>query len=193
MRIRFVCFMLLVVGTFLAKSSTPARAQTLGVFADANGTDCDLTVPRFSPSTLYVLALLGGPAAEGIQGAEFRIDGVPPTWFATWFGPIGCDFCTNPLQGGTNVAWPSCATGTGGAVLIGTIQLFPVDLRENVYIRVRGHSMPSHPERPGPNVTLCNDPVWTVVEAGSTEFILNVWFVPPVPTDNWSRASRVGG
>jgi hypothetical protein len=110
-------------------AAAPASGQRIGVFFDAAATDCDGQVPVFIMTTLYVSAILGGEAAGGITGVEFRIDGFPgtSTWFANFIVTPGCDLlCGPPHQGGANIAWPSCQQGADGVVLIGTYQVFAV-------------------------------------------------------------------
>jgi hypothetical protein len=53
----------------------------IGLYFDADCTTCSATVTPGDPFTLYVNATLAGGTADGITAAEFRISGMPASWF----------------------------------------------------------------------------------------------------------------
>jgi hypothetical protein len=165
----------------------------LGVFFDAAATDCDGVLPAFTNSTLYVCLILGGQAAGGITGAEFRIDGFPASgWFATWQPPPGCDLpCAlgAPHLGGAHVAWPTCQQGTNGVVLVGRYSIVVVADAGPLQLFVRGHSIPANPEFACPNVFLCDAQFTQVCVAGGETMIGGTL---PCPTVRVSPSSWSG-
>src|SRR5262245_14731192 len=103
----------------LALGASTASAQSIGVFWDPAGATCSTTQALNSPGNMYILALLGGGSAGGMTGAEFRVDNFPGNWFANVTPNSAANLTLgNPLQGGANIAFPTCQTGTNGIVLL---------------------------------------------------------------------------
>jgi hypothetical protein len=97
-----------IVVLLLAARSASAG---IGIFSDSDGSDCNLTLPNFVPTSIYVLYLgQGGPEANG---AEYRIDGMPGTlggtYIATLVNAPGSNLnLGNAFDGLThNVGWPA--------------------------------------------------------------------------------------
>jgi hypothetical protein len=93
----------------------------IGLFADAEGTICDMDAIVGQPLELRILAVVPDFGAEGLTGAEFRIAGLSglaglATWSFTWTWP--------PVEGdpesGIRFEFPPV---TGGLVEIGRLQL----------------------------------------------------------------------
>jgi len=147
----------------LALAAGSASAQSIGFYFDANGGSCSTNVAANTPVNAYMIANLGGAASGGITGAEFRVDGWPAGWFgAPSRNPAANIDVGNPLQGGTNIAFPTCQPGSGGRVLLFTLNAFATSSPSNLYIRVLQHTSPSNPNFVCPLVTLC-DAVFTKI------------------------------
>ena len=148
-----------------------ANASSIGVFFAPDASDCDGTAAPFVPFFTYVIALLGGDAAAGgITGAEFRLDGIDPTWFNTVTpNPASNVSIGNPITGGVNIAFPSCQGGT--QVLLYTIQsvaLNPIPART---LQIDRHTTPPNPNFQCPLVTLCDAEFTKVCVPGGTAFL----------------------
>ena len=67
----------------LALGASSASAQSIGIYADPAAANCNITLPPFTPTNWYIMATLGGAAAGGISGAEFRVENWPSGGFDT--------------------------------------------------------------------------------------------------------------
>jgi hypothetical protein len=143
----------------------PLGATTLGLYFDPQGTTFERTQPATSSDTAWSLAVLGGDAAaNGIAGAEFRLDNFPSDWFATPVAnPAASLILGGPLAGGTNIAFDTCQIPgvPGTPVLLFTLNYFATSLRDQHVVRVLQHSTPSTPAFQCPLVVLCDAPVYT--------------------------------
>jgi hypothetical protein len=148
-----------------------ASAVSIGVFWDEGAGTCSHTQAPFAADSLYVIALLNGPAASGITGAEFRIDGWPANWFPTWVPHLGTAL-DNPISGGCNVAFP-CDTGTGGLVILGKLRYFPTSAVTNRVLLVNMRTVPSNLTLQCSLMTLCDAPAYTGVCVGAGEAHIN--------------------
>ena len=67
-----------VIAVLILFGTSELWAQTgdgyIGVYADSTGTSPCATVPQWSGKTLYVIAKTAGASADGITGAEFRVE-----------------------------------------------------------------------------------------------------------------------
>ena len=185
MRVRTSC--LAVVGAFLPMHVTAQPPCTdligngsIGVYADAGGTQQCITANPGPPATLHVIAKLAGASAQGITGAEFRIevaqlDGSAPTrWFMIWsINPAaGQTSIGNPIDPtpqdptdaqGINLVFPTCQPDPLTAqVSLGTITLIN-DGGAPFTMRVKRKSPPSSPNFASPHFILCDAPVFTRV------------------------------
>ena len=125
----------LVIATSGFAQTYPSNGY-IGVFADAAGTSCCATAPTFVPTTLYVIAVLGGQLSGGITGAEFRLV------FESMTGYLPPSFAANPQAGvvignpidttpadpndpyGLNIAFSECqGANAGDHVLLGTVSI----------------------------------------------------------------------
>lgn len=161
---------------------------SIGVFADAAGTNPCTTVPAFVPTTLYVLATLGGQSSAGITGAEFRIEfsnmagGPIVSWTANPAAnlAVGDPIDLTPGEAdpnsatddrGVNVAFAGCQQGP--KVLLGTIQIIalasPVPASDIV---IKRREPPSSATFACPLFTMCDDPIFTKVCLTQTQDVL---------------------
>jgi hypothetical protein len=166
--------------TAMCLAASMASAQSIGVYFNQTAQACSGNIPNGTPFTLYILGLLGGPSAGGFQSAEFRVDGMPAGWFATpTQNPAANIVLGNPFTGGTNIAFPVCQFGSGGIVLLFTVNGFATSAVGETYLTVKEHSTtPSNPDPgfgtgPCPVQVLCNDPNFTIIEAAGGTAIIN--------------------
>src|SRR2546425_11530736 len=90
----------------------------VGIYANASGTSPCTSVPLYTSTTLYVIAKTAGGSANGITGAEFRIEvSNPAGWFISYNAPAAANVVMgNPIDtdpdpnvgGGVNLAFRSC-------------------------------------------------------------------------------------
>ena len=112
---------------FVACLASTASAG-IGIFSTPDGSDCNLTLPPFTPKSVYVLYLgQGGPMANG---AEYNIWGMPGTFGVTFTATLthapGSNLnIGNGFDGtGHNVAWPAVQPfDANGNLLLATYAL----------------------------------------------------------------------
>jgi hypothetical protein len=172
---------LAVVCVASAASAQPYPANGyIGVFSDVAGTQCCSTIPLFAPTTLHVMAFLGGATAPGISGAEFRLEfsqsptmagsvsfSASPTASLTIGNPL--DFTPNqdPPMGqaeGLNIAWNMCQGTGGGGVLVGDVNvIFFAAPLPPLEILTKRRNPPGNALFDCPLLTLCDPPAFTKV------------------------------
>jgi len=151
---------------------------SIGVYADAAGTQCCITANPGPPATLHVIAKLENATAGGITGAEFRIRVNPApgaTWFLIWnINPAaGQTSIGNPIDPtpddltdaqGINLAFPSCQPDPAslGAISLGTITAINSG-GAPLTLEVRQKTPPANPNILAPLLVLCDAPVFTTV------------------------------
>lgn len=175
-----------LAAAILGAAAAPAQGQSIGVFADQNGTVCTITAPFATPFQYYVLVRRG--PLNGITGAEFRVEGVDPAWFTMSLPvPGSCDpGCPNFVGDGGGLAFPLCQAPESGVVLLATIQslaLAPVPTRT---LRVEGARFPSNPAFACPLLTLCDAPAFTTVCVAGGEAVVNGPCTVAVQRCTWS-------
>ena len=169
MKLRVIALALAV--TFAASA---ASAASISLFFDPAGTDCDYTVPAlYTPVNMYVMAVLGGPSAGGMTGAEFRILNWPTNWFANITASPAANTVLGNLWTGANIAFPGCQPGAGGLVLLYSVSGFATTAEPETYLTVTQHYTPSNPNFPCPLLVLCDAPVYTKVCVSGGVAILN--------------------
>jgi hypothetical protein len=168
---------LLHVLATVAVGFTPASLEAIpavGVFADAQATSCNIQQEESGPGTFYLLCILGGPVADGILSAEFRVDGFPTTWFPNVVANPAAQFTLgNPLYGGGTILFP-CQRGDNGVVHLYTIEYFATPPRiENRYLEVFKTTIRMDPRFQCPLLTLCVGPPLVKVCATGVSGIIN--------------------
>ena len=169
--------------TLLAATTASAQPYpgngSLGIYADAAGSSCNIQAPAGTPALAYVLMTLGGGTAAGISGAEFRIEvGAPAGYFLIWGGNaaafntiLGSPIDDTPADPndnkGVNMAAANCqpndhTPAAGDKVLLGTIQILNFGAGQPCDLIVKRKSPPSNlVQADCPLVTLCDAPVFT--------------------------------
>jgi hypothetical protein len=150
------------------------RAQSIGIYFDPQAANCSANIPANTPGTLYFIARLGGSAANGIAGAEFRGQGFPAGWFSNPLpGGPGIPEVPDPFSAeGARIAFP-CQTGSAGLVVLAAVGYFATSLVSNHYIAVVSHNPPSDPSLQCPALALCDAPVFTLLCAAGGQAIIN--------------------
>jgi len=183
MKVRTLARIMLV--TLLVAGS--ASASSIGVFFAADGSDCDASQAMNASLDIYILAVLGGDAAQnGITGAEFRLDGMPIGWFNNVIAnPVATVALGNPIGGGCNIGFPVCQTG--GTVLLYTISSFATTSLPSLVYKVYNHGSPSNPFFPCPLLVICDAPNYTkVCVPGGTAFVNGGTCSVGVEPTSWS-------
>jgi hypothetical protein len=154
-----------------------AQETTIGVYLDEAGTVCNGTSTA-GVTTGSVWVNLGGAAAAGISGAEFRVDNsmrdfttvsvsVDPGATIVLGDPFNPDPNGAANLTGTNIVYANCQTGP-------RVQLMTFTLIENtptndIVLTVMKHKDPSNYTFDCPLVTLCDAPAFTKVCVGAPE------------------------
>src|SRR5262245_13837613 len=112
-----------------------AQASSIGVFADAAASDCDITISAPAQFTFYVFALLGGDVAGicGLRRADYRLTGVPADWFTIAVPSPAGSAEGNILVGGGSIDFSGCLAGP--IVLLHTVVGFATTTALNFQIR----------------------------------------------------------
>ncbi len=157
-----------VTGTAMA---VPPSNGYIGVFGDAQGTDCCITLNKSGNGRFHVFAVTGGSSSAGIQGAEFRISIDPPApgalliWQPSPDATVtGGNVIDNGNGGGGFVFFNGCQGETGLAgdkVKLGEIQAF--NLTGEHRMIVRRADTTTNGTFACPSVLLCDAPAYTQV------------------------------
>ncbi len=135
-------------------------ATSIGVFFDADATDCDQSVELFTPFSVYLIGILGADAAaNGITGARFRVDGVSDIFRSVTPNATASLAIGDPTGGDGAIAFASCMSGQGpqNAVLLYTIACFPLAPVSPRVVSVRRSSTPCDAcHLFAPIVTICD-------------------------------------
>jgi subtilisin family serine protease len=145
----------------------------VGIYADAAGTVPCTNIPNYTGTTLYVIAKTAGESANGITGAEFRIEVTDPSgWYLSYTPPgtasivMGNPIDTDPdpnAGGGVNLGFPSCQVpDSSGQVRFGTLSVFNAS-GSATDLLVKRHSQPTNPDFGCALFVRCDDPYYTKV------------------------------
>ncbi len=122
----------------LLASQSIAHEGSLGLYADALATDCDLAPVVFVPFNVYMVYFRSSGGPNGITGFEFKLEknnaNIAITG-ATWQQ----GFITNgELESGISVATPGCYGAGLSVVPLGTIQMVVTipTLPSDAYVKV---------------------------------------------------------
>ena len=170
----------LTLAAACAFTARAAGAQAIGVYFDPAAGPTTIVQPAPGSGTLYILAILGGAASNGIAGAEFRVGCFPPDWYATWSSLSGSPILGSPFGAGAQIAFPSCQEGTNGVVLLCTVMYFATSAVVNHCIGVAARIPPSNPNYSCPVVVICDSPTYTYQCVRGGEAVFN-------PTDEECR------
>jgi hypothetical protein len=153
-----------------------ASAQSIGIYWDPAGATCATTQGSPAPGVMYVLATLQGAAAAGATGAEFSVNNLPSGWFFTPSPNAAANVnLIHPLGigAGTNIAFPGCQGGSGGILLLYTINYFATTNVVNHRMRILPHIAPSNPQFVCPLLVLCDAPTFTKICVSGGEGVIN--------------------
>ncbi len=133
---------LVLLGSVLLATST-ASGQSIGVYADPLGTNCNLTIPYPGGAVIaYVVGTIDGSAADGVMAAAFRVSGLPSGWTSTI---VAYDHDATVAMGdvfreGVAISYPQCTTTPTRRVLL-TLSIVPSSAVENVWLDVMPHAV----------------------------------------------------
>lgn len=167
LRDRFAVHAMVTLIALCVASSTHVAAQTndgyVGVFGDAAGTIQCMAAPPFVPTTLYVVAKTSGATANGITGAEFRIEFSNPIgYYLNYTAPNGSLALGDPLSTtGFNLSFSTCQTPVDGIVLLGTISVFNAGSGGQSDLIVKRRNPPTNQSYECALLVQCDDPVFT--------------------------------
>jgi hypothetical protein len=156
-----------------------AHAQTIGVYLDTAGTVCNgQTAGGIIQGSIWVN--LAGAAANGITGAEFRVDptqGYRGEFYTNYTVNVTQDtqvFLGNPfvvtnkfVGGGTNMTFTSCQTGA--RVRLMTFTIVETEPTNDIWLNVRQHAFPKNASFKCPLLTLCDAPAYTKLCVGQAD------------------------
>ncbi|MBN2071231.1 MAG: hypothetical protein JW814_07210 [Candidatus Krumholzibacteriota bacterium] len=111
----------------IAATGINAHEGSLGLFTSSSADDCDMAVPPFSPTNIWLMYIRSDSGPDGITGAEFKaelstaqVQWLTPTWAA------GTMIIGDPATG-IGIVFNDGCTGQGSpTVYIGTLQIMSV-------------------------------------------------------------------
>jgi hypothetical protein len=160
-----------LVASGAALAEMPSNGY-IGVFGDAAGTNCCITLTKSGNSKLFVYAVTGGASSEGLSGAEFKISVEPTAPDARFlWNPasginvsVGDPVDNGDVGAGATVSFAECQTQTGLAgdkVLLGTLHVFHLTGEHRLVIRQP--DAPMNATFTCPSMLLCDSPSFTQV------------------------------
>jgi hypothetical protein len=179
---------LLRVVALLTMRSAPGSGQVLGIFADSSGTQCSLSASPGVVTNGYILFRRG--PFDGIQGFEFRVNGLPAGWmaFADWC-PL-TQLCIGDLFGpGAKHVWTACRQRD--PIIIAPLAIIANSEEGNVVLTVEGRLPPTDPLRSCPLVVLCDAPAYTAVCVDVQAGIINGPCSVSVSSGTWTQIKRL--
>ena len=170
-RSSFIASLVLCAAVTAPAMAVPPSNGYIGVFGDAQGTDCVFSLNRSGNGRMYVYATTGGATSAGIQGAEFRIQIDPPAPGALIIWQPSPDanvtsgnVIDNGNGGGGFIFFNSCQTQTGLAgdkVKLGEIQAWGLTGEHRLIVRRSDNT--TNGNFACPSVLLCDEPAFTQV------------------------------
>lgn len=149
----------LVVAMVSLAMPVHVSSQSIGIYADIEATDTEICIPVGVPVRAFLV--FRETDSPGIVGFEFRVVGLPSSWFAfdEYCGPILCPPGGSLFGSGAAWAWSTCKTGD--LVILGTELIIATDPRPSVAFQIAGRVPPSHPGFDCALVIRCDAPVYT--------------------------------
>jgi len=177
-KLTLIATAVLVAGLVSASSAQYPNNGYLGVYGDLAGTQCCITAAPFTPSNAYLISTLAGLTADGVTGAEFRVEIYPaPTgaYIIQWTPnpslavSLGSPVDDTPLDPndpkGCNLAFATCQPVTPGErINWGTLGFVALSATPpEIALRIRQKTPPSNPTLKAPLFVLCDAPTYTAV------------------------------
>jgi len=131
---------------------SPVQAQVLGLYADAECTECNLNVASGSSAEFYVGINTQGDDLTDLCGGSFRITGFPEDWVAGTAMPTAFvgSFSGNPLVEG--IFFSPAAPLAGNCIPLFRIPLFATSASEHMF-SIEAHTM-APPQQSCPQLSL---------------------------------------
>ena len=185
---------LCMASTSLAAPQPPPNNGFLGIYGDAAGTQCCVTVAPFTSGNLFLIATTARATSHGVTGGEFRLEISAPTGYGfSYTSPTGSTALGNPMDDtpsnpsdskGMNLAFSTCrpAAGTGMAgdrINLGSIMVFNIS-GQPCDLMIKRKNPPSNPDFKGPLFTLCDAPAFTKVSMTLVEGDPNLYGQEPI-------------
>jgi hypothetical protein len=186
-KLTLIATVALVAGLVSASFAQYPHNGSIGVYADAAGTQCCITAAPFTPTTAYVISNLAGLTASGVTGAEFRIEFNPapsPSYLVSWTAngslsvALGSPIDDTPADPndpkGCNLAFSTCQPLVlSDRIQWGTLSIISLSATPPALtLKVKQKTPPSNPEHKCPLFTLCDAPLFTAVDMTLTQDVL---------------------
>lgn len=170
-----------------------AQASRIVPAFSTDGTNCVGTAQPFVPFNVYVVAILADDfAVNGIQGAEFRVDGFDPAWItALTRDPASQNAAGDPLGNGVQMSYATCQQGP---VLLYSILVFALAPVPPTTLEVTQANPPSNMNFQCPSVLLCGGPLFTRICVGGGTAEINPEFCAcciATQPSSWSRVKSL--
>ncbi len=170
----------------MTASAVSAHEGSIGIFTTELATDCDATLPPFTPFDVYLMYIRSDGGPDGITGAEFRAEISDPAvaiLSPTWNPAI---LPNGDVATGIGIVFTgvSCYGPGQSMVWLGTLQLMNMGAPAGWTMKIFGD--PRSSTGTGLNVSIC-DEFKTMVP------VLGGWFIGEDGTCNVGAESTTWG
>jgi hypothetical protein len=131
-----------------------APSQTIGIFADPEGTSTNISLSPGVPGVFYVLATVEGQAEDGISTLDFQVVGIPGSWsIDPEPNPDITVFIDDPFYPpGGAMSFGDCMTGVNGVLHLYTVTVVATDDVPSATLSVVPYD---HPDGDCPHLVVC--------------------------------------
>jgi hypothetical protein len=193
MRRQLLWIIAVVLSCVLLLAPSALRAQSIGIFSDPVGANCNFTANFSVPFTLYINAVNSTLMPwGGLTGAEFKVTGMPPSWITIVTpNPLSTLVLGDPFDGvGVNIAFPVCQASF--QVNLFTVTVVPLTVETEVTLTVTQRTPPLNPAYPCPLLTDCDIFFSIVCVDGGQGFINSSRYCNvPVEESTWGKIKEL--
>lgn len=181
---RFRSWIVALVITLTISLLPLVRAECQVIFVSP----CGMEIPQGTIGMLDVWVCLEGPIRDGINGAQFRISGLPAGWISNASPPPGVSVNGDPFGSGVTVSSSTCLTSSGQYLHLFTAAIFAPTVEIDVLLSATAIDPPLAPPFDCPFVYLCDPPTFSKVCCRGDGAWINVRSGPGCPLAVESKA-----
>ena len=154
-----VCLVVLTVPA-PTRGSEDDPALSIGVYFDAQGTQCQGSIAAGEIGSVYIVAKYGPPHTDGIAGAEFRFVGLPDSWQVSAVPNPEIITLGNPFGNGVVTGF-NCPPPEARMYVLYEVLVQAGDIQEDLQFSIEVRNPPINPSLNCPVLVGCDQPVYT--------------------------------